>query len=138
MPSRKASPLLGNFNSTAFHARDAAALIADPQIKLFERFATVLEGQMPDDPAPCFAIARGADPRAPLFVSRQPAEAVISEQHPEDPLVDDGSGWIAMFQRHLAPDEGLIITEWHNPAAPEEMLTWVITGDDARCYSERA
>ncbi len=71
-PGPKAGPFLGNFNSAAFHVRDAAALVADPQIKLFERFADVLDGQMPDDPAPCFAVARGTDPRAPFFIGRQP------------------------------------------------------------------
>lgn len=31
----------------------------------------------------------------------------------------------------------MIVTEWHNPAAPGQMLTWAIIDSDARCYMER-
>ena len=139
MPATRlaARPFLGHFNSTAFHARDPVAFAKDPQMLAFQRRAEVLEGQMPDDPAPCFAIAAGVDPRKPFFIGRQPAELVMSERRAEDPAVDDSEGWIAMFQRHLAEDEGLIVTEWENPAAPEEVLTWVMTGDGVRCYLMR-
>lgn len=137
MPRTTATPFLGDFNSTAFHARDPAAVNTDPQVILFQRFADMLEGQMDGDPAPCFAIARGVDPRAPFFVMRQPAEVVINERHADDPEIDDHDGWIAMLQRHLAPDEGLIVTEWRNPTAPGQMLTWAIIDSDARCYMER-
>lgn len=137
MPRPKASPFQGDFNSTAFHARDATAINTDAQLILFQRFARVLEGQMDDDPAPCFAIARGVDPRAPFFILRQPAEVVIEERHAGDPEIDDGHGWIAMLQRHITPAEGLIVTEWRNPAAPAQMLTWALTDSAARCYLER-
>jgi len=137
MPSLKASPFQGAFNSTAFHARDATTINTDPQLIAFQRFASVLEGQMDGDPAPCFAIARGVDPRAPLFIMRQPADLVIAERHAGDPEIDNSHGWIAMLQRHMAPDEGLIVTEWHNPAAAGQMLTWALTDSAARCYMER-
>jgi len=136
MPNLKARALQGDFNSTAFHARDVAAFNADQYVIAFQRFASLLEGQMPDDPARCFAIAKGVNPRAPLFIMRQPAEVVISERRTDDPEVDDCDGWIAMLQRHIAPNEGLIVTEWHNPAASDGQITWAITADAVRCYAD--
>jgi len=132
-----ARPLMGRFNCTAFHVRDVAAFNADPQVIAFQGIAAVLEGQMDEDPAPCFAIARGIDPRPPFFIMRQPAEVVISERRDEDPNVDDCDGWFAMLQRHLAADEGIFITEWDNPAAPDGQLNWMLTCDAARCYLEQ-
>ena len=137
MPRSTVRPFEGDFNSTAFHARDVAAINSDPRVIAFQRFASVLEGQMSDDPAPCFAIAKGVDPRAPLFVMRQPTEVVIGEWREDDPEVDDSNGWITMLQGHIEPDEGLIVTEWNNPAAPDRQLTWAITVDAVRCFADR-
>lgn len=134
MPGPSITPLRGAFNSTAFHVRDPAAWLADARLAELRRHADVLEGQMPDEPQPCFAIVRGTDPRAPFFMGRQPAECVIGERRPDDPGIDDSDGWLALLQRHLAPDEGLVITEWNHPDVPEGMLTWVLTPDDARGY----
>lgn len=127
-------PLRGSFNSTAFHVREATAWLGDARLAEFRRHADVLEGQMPDDQRPCFAIARGMEPRAPFFIGRQPAECVIGERRADDPAIDDAAGWLALLQRHLVPDEGLVITEWNHPDAPHGMLTWIMTTDDARCF----
>ncbi len=138
MTGKFARPLQGRFNCTAFHVRDVGAFNADPQVIAFQAIASVLEGQMDGDPVPCFAIARGIDPRPPFFIMRQPSELVISERRDDDPEIDDRDGWIGMLQRHLADDEGIIITEWGNPAAPDGQLNWVLTFNDVRCYVEHA
>ena len=137
MPVFQARPFVGSFNSTAFHVEDPVAFEHDPMVQRFRRFADVLEGQMPDDPAPCFALAKGMVPRDPLFVGHQPATVVIGEAWEGDPEIDDAQGWIAMFQKHLRPEDGIIVTELGNPVAPGEMLTWVITVEAARCYLPR-
>ena len=40
-----------------------------------------------------------------------------------------------MLQRRNAPDEGLIVAELNNPAAPHRQITLAITADAVRCRS---
>ncbi len=130
-------PFVGRLTSTAFHVRDPEDFEADTRVLAIRGALDLMVGQLPEDDAPCYCLARDSAPREPFCLKRRPGEVVISEGGHWDPEFLDRDGWLTALQTHVREDDAIVITEHANPDAPSSELMWIITSDRVRC-AERA
>ncbi len=126
-------PFAGRLTSTVFHVRDQDQFEADARVLAIRDTLDLMIGQLPNDEAPCYCLARDSTPREPLCIKRQPGELVISEGGDWDPEYLDQEGWLTALQTHVHEDDAIVITEHANPDAPSSDLMWTITSDRIRC-----
>lgn len=126
-------PFHGSIRSSAFHVRDEEAFEDDPEIGTLLTEFDVLQGQRPEDQTPIVCFARDFEAGPTLLVRRLAGLTLLTDQESLQADIDDAQGWIAALQRHLDPDNAIVVEEYLNVGAIGFDLFWVILPEMAAC-----
>lgn len=100
--------LQGNFYSTAFRVIDEAAFSNDEDVIKLGRQIEIFSGKMDGEVLHCIT-GKGQQPRTMLRVFRPAIMGLLQDAGPSRIPMVDSLGWIAVLQRHLHPDYGIIV-----------------------------
>lgn len=104
--------LQGNFYSTAFRVKDDKAFEADPSVVALRRHMEIYTGDTPEGRLNCIT-SKDSQPKTMLRVMHPAIIGLLNDAMPSDVVMDDEFGWLATLQKHLHPDDGIVvITEY--------------------------
>lgn len=101
----------GHFYSTAFRVRDESAFSAEVAERGMARSMEIYSGGHDENRVFCIT-SLGDEPRTQLKVMRPAVLGLIKDTDNPEELPSDDAGWVALFQKHLHPDYGIVVMQF--------------------------
>ncbi len=100
--------LQGRFFTTAFRVVDDDGFATDPAVDQMRQNIEFFSGEREGERLYCL-VHKGGLPETTLRVARSAVMGLLADAKASSVPIQDGLGWIATLQRHLNPEDGIVI-----------------------------
>jgi hypothetical protein len=100
--------LQGHFFSSAFRVQDDEKFDVDPDIVEMRKHLEFFSGQRDGERMYCLA-GKNDEPGTTMRVARPAIMDLLADARPSNVAIDDDLGWISTLQRHLNPEDGIVV-----------------------------
>ena len=100
--------LQGRFFTTAFRVVDDEGFATDPIVNQMRQSFEFFSGDRAGERLYCL-VQKGGVPETALRVSRSAVMGLLADAKASSVPIQDGFGWIETLQRHLNPEDGIVV-----------------------------